>query len=117
MADIVKLGGAEVAPGAWLKSVQSPEFKMLIDAKRRTILPMVIIYVLGYIGLSVLAGFGRDILGIKVLGAVNLGFVFIAVNYLMSWALAVVYARVSARNYDPLIKIVTDRARASRGPQ
>jgi uncharacterized membrane protein (DUF485 family) len=113
MTDIVKSGGTEVAPSAWIEGVQSPEFKMLIDTRRRTILPMVVIYVLGYIGLSVLAGFGRDILGIKVLGAVNLGFVLIACNYLMSWALAVVYARVSARSYDPLIKIVTDRARAS----
>jgi uncharacterized membrane protein (DUF485 family) len=112
MTDIVK-SGTKVAPSAWIEGVQSPEFKTLIDARRRTILPMVVIYVLGYMGLSVLAGFGRDILGIKVLGAVNLGFVLIAGNYLMSWALAVIYARVSARSYDPLIKIVTDRARAS----
>jgi uncharacterized membrane protein (DUF485 family) len=40
--------------------------------------------VVGYIGLSVLAGFGRGVLGIKVLGSINLGFVLIAGNYVMS---------------------------------
>jgi uncharacterized membrane protein (DUF485 family) len=117
MADSVKPGETDAAPDAWIEGVQSSEFKMLIDAKRRTILPMVVVYVLGYMGLSVLAGFGRGILGIKVLGAVNLGFVIIAGNYLMCWALAVIYARVSANSHDPLIKIVTDKARASRRSQ
>src|SRR5277367_82903 len=113
MADIGKLSDAEVTPDAWIEGIESAEFKTLIDAKQRSIVPMIVIYVVGYMGLSVLAGFGRGILGIKVLGAVNLGFVLIAGNYLMSWALAIVYARVSARTYDPLIKIVTDRARAN----
>jgi uncharacterized membrane protein (DUF485 family) len=117
MSDFVKPGGTDAAPDAWIEGVQSPEFKMLIDAKRRTILPMVVVYVLSYMGLSVLAGFGRGILGTKVLGAVNLGFVIIAGNYLMSWALAVIYARVSASSHDHLIKIVTDRAHASGGSQ
>src|SRR5271156_3478087 len=111
--DAVKLSGVEVAPDAWIKGVESPEFKTLIDAKQRSIVPMVVIYIVGYMGLSILAGFGRGILGIKVLGAVNLGFVLIACNYLMSWALAIVSARISATRHDPLVKIVVDKARAA----
>ena|SRR4029077_17637337 len=80
-----------------------------------SIVPMIVIYVVGYLGLSVLAGFGRGILGTKVLGAVNLGFVLIAGNYVMSWVLAVVYARVSANRHDPLVKVVVDKAQASGG--
>ena len=102
------------APDAWIDGVQSAEFKTLIDTKRRSILPMIIIYVVGYMGLSVLAGFGRGILGMKVLGPINLGFVLIAGNYLMSWALAVIYARVSAKSHDPLVKIVVDKACSGR---
>ncbi len=113
MANSVKLSGAEVAPGAWIDGVRSPEFHMLIDAKRRSIVPMVMIYVVGYMGLSVLAGFGHGILGMKVLGPVNLGFVLIAGNYIMSWALAIIYARVSANSHDPLVKVVVDKVRAS----
>ena len=117
MADSVKLSGAEVAPVAWIDGVQSAEFNTLIDAKRRSIVPMVVIYVVGYMGLSVLAGFGRGILGIKVLGPINLGFVLIAGNYVMSWALAVIYARISANSHDPLVKVVIDKARASGRPR
>jgi uncharacterized membrane protein (DUF485 family) len=112
MADVVKFGQANVATGAWIEGVKSTHFKTLIDAKRRSIVPMIIIYTVGYMGLSVLAGFGHDILSIKVVGAVNLGFVLIAGNYVMSWTLAIVYARISAGNHDPLVKVVVDHARA-----
>jgi len=111
VADAIKSSSADIAPGAWAEGVQSAEFKTLIDAKRRSIVPMIVIYMTGYMGLSVLAGFGRGILGIKVLGPVNLGFALIAGNYIMSWALAVIYARISANDHDPLVKIVVDKAR------
>jgi len=114
MTEISKLSGADVAPDAWIEGVESAEFKTLIDAKRRSIVPMIVIYMIGYMGLSVLAGFGRGLLGIKVLGAVNLGFVLIAGNYVMSWVLAVVYARLSANRHDPLVQVVVEKARASR---
>jgi uncharacterized membrane protein (DUF485 family) len=115
MGDPVRLSGAQVASDAWIEGVESPEFKTLIDAKQRSIVPMIVIYVVGYLGLSVLAGFGRGILGTKVLGAVNLGFVLIAGNYVMSWVLAVVYARISANRHDPLVKVVVDKVHASGG--
>lgn len=110
MAEMVKVIGVELSSRTCIESVQSVEFKTLLDAKRRSIVPMIVLYVVGYIGLSVLAGFGRGILGLKVLGSINLGFVLIASNYVMSWMLAVVYARVSANSHDPLVKIVVDKA-------
>ena len=111
MVDTAELRGREIAPDAWIEGVESVEFKTLIDAKQRSIVPMIVIYMIGYLGLSVLAGFGRGILGTKVLGAVNLGFVLIAGNYVMSWVLAIVYARISANRHDPLVKVVVDKAR------
>jgi len=104
MADVAKLSAAHIAPDAWVDGVQSVEFKTLIDIKRRSIMPMIVIYVAGYMSLSVLAGFGRGILGTKVLGSINLGFVLIAGNYLMSWMLAIIYARISANRHDPLVR-------------
>jgi uncharacterized membrane protein (DUF485 family) len=117
MMETATLSGAQVASGAWVAGVQTTEFKTLIDAKRRSIVPMVVIYVLGYMGLSVLAGFARGILGMKVLGPVNLGFALIVGNYVMSWVLAVVYARISANSHDPLVKIVVDKVRGSGDPR
>ena len=80
MGDTVKLSGAQVAPDVWIAGVESAEFKTLIDAKQRSIVPMIVIYIIGYMGLSVLAGFARGILGTKVLGAVESRFRAIAGN-------------------------------------
>jgi uncharacterized membrane protein (DUF485 family) len=113
MAETVELAGADSVPDVWIEGIESAEFKTLIDAKRRSIVLMAVIYIVGYMGLSVLAGFDRGLLGIKVLGALNLGMVLIVGNYVMSWVLAVVYARISANRHDPLVKVVVDRARAS----
>ena len=101
------------AQDAWIEGVRSPEFHALINAKLRSIVPMIVIYVCGYMGLSVLAGFGRDIFGMKVYGPVNLGFVLIAGNYLMSWALASLYARISANSHDPLVEVIVEKCKAS----
>ena len=81
MGDAVKLNGAEVAPDAWIEGVESAEFKTLIDAKQRSIVPMIVIYMIGYMGLSVLAGFGRGILGIKVLAVILLPYTIEPLNY------------------------------------
>jgi uncharacterized membrane protein (DUF485 family) len=113
----VKPSDANVAPDAWMAGIESAEFKALVDAKQRAIVPMMVIYIVGYLGLSILAGFGRTLLGTKVVGAVNLGFVLIAANYLMSWLIGIVYARLSANRHDPLVKLVIDRAVTSRRPQ
>jgi uncharacterized membrane protein (DUF485 family) len=117
MGDAVQFSDVRVAPDAWIEGAESPEFRTLIDAKRRSIVPMAVIYVVGYMGLSVLAGFGHGILGIKVLGPVNLGFVLIAGNYVMSWVLAVVYARISANRHDALVNVVVEKTRASGWPR
>jgi uncharacterized membrane protein (DUF485 family) len=66
------------------------------------LVPMTIIYMVGYIGLTILAGFFRDLIGTRVIGSVNLGFVLIAINYLLSWGLAIVYGRIAAGKFDPL---------------
>ena len=38
----------------------------------------------------------------KMIGSVNLGFMLIGLNYLLSWILAIVYGRVAAAKFDPL---------------
>jgi len=38
----------------------------------------------------------------KIVGSVNLGFVLIALNYLLSWVIAMVYGAIAAGKFDPL---------------
>ena len=76
--------------------------RQLIAEKLKYLVPMTIIFMVSYIGLTILAGFARDLLGTRVIGSVNLGFVLIAANYLLSWALAIAYGRIAAEKFDPL---------------
>ncbi|MGH6714334.1 MAG: DUF485 domain-containing protein [Bradyrhizobium sp.] len=76
--------------------------KQLIAEKLKYLVPMTIIFMVGYIGLTILAGFARDLMGTKVIGSLNLGFTLIALNYLLSWGLAIVYGRIANDKFDPL---------------
>ena len=76
----------------------------LIAAKRSFLVPMTVIFLVGYIGLTALAGFAKEFMAHKVIGAVNVGFVLIAANYLLAWILAIIYVRVANAIFDPLAK-------------
>jgi uncharacterized membrane protein (DUF485 family) len=76
--------------------------RQLIAEKLRYLVPMTILFMASYVGLTILAGFAKDLLGTKVVGSVNLGFVLIALNYLLSWVLAIAYGRIAADKFDPL---------------
>ena len=84
--------------GASLEAAHA-SVRRLIAEKLRFLVPMTIIFVVGYIGLTGLAGFAK---GTRVVGSVNLGFTLIAFNYLLSWVLAIVYGRIAADRFDPL---------------
>jgi uncharacterized membrane protein (DUF485 family) len=76
----------------------------LTAAKRKYLVPMTITFMVGYIGLTVLAGFAKGLMRTQVVGAFNLGFFLIAVNYVLSWVLAILYVRVANRVFDPLVR-------------
>jgi uncharacterized membrane protein (DUF485 family) len=76
--------------------------KFLISEKLKYLVPMTTIFMVGFMGLTVLAGFAKDLMGTKIIGSVNLGYVLIAFNYVLSWVLAIVYGRVAADKFDPL---------------
>jgi len=78
--------------------------KQLIAEKLKYLVPMTVIFMVGYIGLTILAGFAKDLMGTRVIGSFNLGFVLIALNYVLSWVLAIVYGRIAAGKFDPLAK-------------
>src|SRR5260370_14506509 len=76
--------------------------KELIAEKLKYLVPMTIIFIVSYIGLTVLAGFAKDLMGIKIVGSVDLGVALIPFNYRLSCALAIVSGRLAAVTFDPL---------------
>jgi uncharacterized membrane protein (DUF485 family) len=98
---------AEMAkPGGGQRGVTTDERRIiadLISAKARFLVPMIVIYMLGYVGLTVLAGFAKGFVAQKVAGAFNVGFLLIACNYVLSLVLALVYVRVANTTFDPMV--------------
>jgi uncharacterized membrane protein (DUF485 family) len=76
--------------------------KQLIAEKLRYLVPMTIVFVTSYVGLTTLAGFAKGVAGAKVIGSINLGYVLIAFNYLLSWLLAILYGFIARSKFDPL---------------
>jgi uncharacterized membrane protein (DUF485 family) len=86
------------------ESAQHVAVAALIGIKLSFLVPMTIIYLVSYIGLTVLAGFAKGFLALKVVGAINLGFVLIAGNYVLAWLLAIIYVHVANTTFDPMIE-------------
>ena len=87
--------------------------RQLIAEKLKYLVPMTILFMVGYVGLTVLAGVARDFVGMKVVGSLNLGFLLIALNYLLSWMLAIAYGFIAANKFDTLAsRAVTEVCRA-----
>jgi uncharacterized membrane protein (DUF485 family) len=76
--------------------------RLLVGEKLRYLVPMTIMFLTSYIGLTVLAAFAKAFVGTRVVGSVNLGFVLIAFNYVLSWGLAIAYGSIARNKFDPL---------------
>jgi uncharacterized membrane protein (DUF485 family) len=86
----------------------------LVDRKFRVIGAMTLIYMTSYIGLTVLAGFSRQLMSERALGPVNVGFLLIAANYALSWILALTYVRVANSTFDPVAARIAAAIRSER---
>lgn len=98
-------------PGTnWTDAVRHPSFRALLSAKRRFLIPAVIVYMVSYVGLTFLAGFAKDFMVQKAVGHMNVGYVLIVANYAMAWIVAIVYVRIANRTFD----VLTETAVAQR---
>jgi uncharacterized membrane protein (DUF485 family) len=89
--------------------------RSLVAAKARFLAPMIVIYMAAYIGLTALAGFAKGFMALKVLGSLNVGFVLIALNYGLSWVLALVYVHVADTIFDPMVRQAVAGMTSHRG--
>lgn len=87
-----------------IRSPARSQLRALLAAKIRLLVPLIIIYLTSYVGLTVLAGFAKTTMAYKIVGPLNLGLILILFNYALAWILALVYVRVAGRTYDPEVE-------------
>jgi uncharacterized membrane protein (DUF485 family) len=89
------------APVNWQTAVGSDAFRSLIALKERILLPMVILYLVLFLGVCLMAGYARPLMAQKCIGQYNFGYVLIIGTYGMSWLLAVIYVYIADNYFDP----------------
>jgi uncharacterized membrane protein (DUF485 family) len=98
-----------------LPAIDEISIASLIAVKARFLAPMIIIYLVGYIGVTALAGFAPGFVALKVAGSLNVGFVLIALNYVLCWVLALIYVRVANTIFDPMVEQTVAAAKGNGG--
>jgi uncharacterized membrane protein (DUF485 family) len=86
----------------WRRACEGTTFVALKAQRSRTVWVLMAICLTSHLGLSVLCGFFRGLLGTKVLGPLNLGYTLILADYVMVWVLGVYYLNRSGSTFDVL---------------
>ncbi len=81
----------------WHRVASTSEFKTLIAAKLRFILPATIFFIVYYFTLPILVGYAPRLMGKKVLGPVNVAYLFALSQFFMAWIIAALYVRRAGR--------------------
>lgn len=81
----------------WEKLAGSERFRNLLKAKKRFIVPAMIFFIVYYFALPVLIGYARPFMEKRVLGPVNLAYLFALSQFFMAWIIAALYVKAAAR--------------------
>ena len=98
--------GANASASKWEALASSPEFRRLITAKRNFIIPATIFFLVYYFALPLGNGLAPRLMNTKVIGNVNLAYLFALSEFVMAWILAAIYIRRANRVFDPLAAAV-----------
>src|SRR5437763_152236 len=75
----------------------SQGFRGLLRAKRRFIVPAIIFFVVYYFALPVLVGYAPRLMERRVIGVLNIAYLFALSQFFMAWTIAWLYVRAAAR--------------------
>ena len=81
----------------WQRLAATAEFKALLKAKARFIVPATIFFIVYYFSLPLLVGYAPELMARKVFGVVNVAYLFALSQFFMAWLLAWAYVRAANR--------------------
>jgi uncharacterized membrane protein (DUF485 family) len=90
----------------WERVAAMDEFKSLIAAKRKFIAPAVIFFIVYYFTLPALVGYAPELMSRRVLGVINLAYLFALSQFFMAWIIAALYVRAAGRFDEMARKII-----------
>ncbi|HEX2184988.1 MAG TPA: DUF485 domain-containing protein [Chloroflexota bacterium] len=85
----------------WEAIEAEPEFRELVAAKRRFMVPATVFFIVYYFALPVLVGYFPGAMERDVVGEINLAYLFALSQFVMAWVLMWLYVR-RARTFDAM---------------
>ncbi len=99
----------QAAQSTWDEIATSGPFRDLMATKKIFIVPAFIFFVLYYFALPVLVGYAPHFMSTKVIGEVNLAYLFALSQFFMAWIIAGLYVK-AANNFDRLADDILEKA-------
>lgn len=90
----------------WDRVAATPEFKELLKDKARFIVPACIFFIVYYFALLVLVGYERPFMERKVIGVVNIAYLFALSQFFVAWIIAALYVRAAARHDEMATRVI-----------
>ena len=97
----------------WEGLERTDEFRRLVAARVRFVLPATIFFLVYYFLLPLLNGLAPSLMRTDVIGHINIAYLFALSQFFVAWLLAFFYIRQANGVFDRLAAAVRDRA--SRG--
>lgn len=102
----------------WDRIAETREFKDLMATKRTFVIPAFVFFIVYYFLLPILVGYAPQFMATKVIGVVNLAYLFALSQFFMAWTVAWLYVK-AANNFDRLAKDIIKQAEShvQNGPE
>jgi uncharacterized membrane protein (DUF485 family) len=98
----------------WNRIAASDEFKRLVKAKLKFIVPATIFFIIYYFALPVLVGYAPELMNRKIIGSINVAYLFALSQFFMAWVIALLYVRAASR-HDGMARKVIEKSGEKRG--
>lgn len=97
----------------WDRIAATKEFQDLMATKKVFIVPAFVVFVVYYFALPFLVGYAPNFMSTKVVGVVNLAYLFALSQFFVAWLIAWLYIR-AADDFDELSKDIIHEAERQR---
>jgi uncharacterized membrane protein (DUF485 family) len=98
----------------WERIEHSPEFQELVRKRRSFVVPATVFFLAYYMAFILLAGYAKDFMASSVYEGLTVGYCLALTQFVMVFALGIMYLRRANRVYDPLAARVVELAEEAR---
>lgn len=94
---------------AYAEIQATPEFQQLKRSLRRFAFPATVAFLAWYLLYVLMSGYARGFMDTKLLGNINVAYVFGLLQFLSTFVIAYVYAKYADRHLDPTADALRER--------